>query len=147
MPGYIDQVDRIRRMLDRLTRQDRPPIEYGDDLWSFSQNCWHLKDWIKNDPSVPARVRRSIEALVADSPPLMICADLANGTKHLKLREPRVGAKPFRWNLFITPGEWSKVEYLIDIGSGNQQDGLELARACLLEWERILTAQGLMSRS
>jgi len=147
MPEYIDQLDRVRRMLDRLNRQDRSPIEYGDDLWSFFQNCWHLKDWIKNDPSVPARVRGLIEKLVADSPPLMICADLANGTKHLWLRKPRVGAKHSRWNLLITPGESSKVEYLIDIGSGDQQDGLELARECLLEWERILTAKGLMSRS
>ena len=134
-------------MLDRLNRQDRSPIEYGGDLWSFFQNGWHLKDWMKNDPRVPARVRESSETVVADSPPLIICAGLAIATKHLRLRNPRVGAKHSRWNLLITPGESSKVEYLIDIGSGDQQDGLELARECLLEWERILTAKGLMSRS
>ncbi|SRR5229473_92593 len=147
MPTYIDQLDRVRRMLDRLERRDRSPIEYGADLWSFFQNCWHLKDWIKNDPSVPARVRRSIETLVAKPRPLMICADLANATKHLRLRNVRAGAKHSHRNLSITPGESSKVEYRIEIGRGKQQDGLELARECLSEWERILTEQGLKSSS
>jgi len=145
MPEYMDQLNRVRRMLDRINLQERSPIEYGDDIWSFFQNRWHLKDWMKNDPSVPAHVRGSIETLVADSPPLMICADLANATKHLRLRNPRVGAKHSHWNIAITPGESSKVEYLIDIGRGTQQDGLALARKCLLEWERILAAQGLVA--
>ena len=143
MPEYIDQLDRVRRMLDRINRQDRSPIEYGDDIWSFFQNCWHLKDWVKNDPSVPPHVRQSIEKLAAASPRLTICADLANATKHLKLTSPRVGAKHSHWNVTIVPGESSKVEYLIDTGSGTQQDGLDLARKCLLEWERLLAAQGL----
>ena len=143
MPEYMDQLDRVRRMLDRINRRDRSPIEYGDDIWSFFQNCWHLKDWVKNDASVPLHVRESIARLAAASPPLMICADLANATKHLKLKNPRVGAKPSHYNIAIVPGESSKVEYIVDTGSGTQQDGLDLARKCLLEWDRILAAQGL----
>ena len=56
MPEYMDQLNRVRRMLDRINRQDREPIEYGDDIWSFFQNCWHLKDWVKNDPSSRSRL-------------------------------------------------------------------------------------------
>jgi hypothetical protein len=130
-------------MLERINRQDRSPIEYEDDVWSFFQNCWHLKDWVKNDPSVPRRVRKSIEKLVEAPRPLKICGDLANATKHLKLRKIRAGAKQSHWNIAITPGESSKVQYLIDTGSGTRQDGLDLARECLSEWERILSAQGL----
>ena len=144
MLKYMDQLDRVRRMLDRINRQDRSPIEYGDDISSFFQNCWHLKDWVKNDPSVPSGVGKSIEKLVAASKPLMICADLANATKHLKLKNPRAGAKHSHWNIAVTPGESSKVQYLIDTGSAIRQDGLDLARKCLLEWERILAAQGLI---
>lgn len=146
MPQYMDQLNRVRRMLDRIKRQDRSPIEYEDDMWSFFQNCWHLKDWVKNDPGVPPPVRESIEDLVAQSPPLRICADLANATKHLKLTRPRTGAgaKPSHWNIAITPGESSKVEYLIGTGSGTQEDGLDFAARCLLEWERLLVAQGLI---
>lgn len=144
MLGYMDQLNRVRRMLERINRQDRSPIEYEDDVWSFFQNCWHLKDWVKNDPSVPARVRNSIEKLVAAPRPLMMCADLANATKHLKLtKKPRAGAKQSHWNIAITPGESSKVQYAIDVGSGTRQDGLDLARKCLSEWERILSDEGL----
>ncbi len=143
MPEYLDQLERVRRFLNRIHQQDRSPIEYGDDIWSFFQNCWHLKDWVKNDPSVLSNVSQSIERLVAASPSLMICADLANGTKHLKLKDPRVGAKPSHCNLTIVPGESSKVEYLVDSGSGTQQNSLDLARECLREWERILHEQGL----
>ncbi len=144
MRGYMDQLNRVRRMLDRINRQDRSPEEYEDDIWSFFQNSWHLKDWVKNDRSVPRRVRRSIERLAAASPPLRICADLAIGTKHLKVNKRRVGARPSHYNVAIVPGELSKVEYLIDTGSGTQQVGLDLALKCLLEWERILAAQGLI---
>ena len=140
MLGYMDQLNRIRRLLDRINRQHRDPIEYEDDIWSFFQNCWHLKDWVKNDPSVPLHVRQSIGPLARASLSLRICGDLANATKHLK---PRGGAKPSHWNIAIVPGESSKVEYLINTGSRTQQDGLDHARKCLLEWERILAAQGL----
>jgi hypothetical protein len=143
MPKYLEQLERIRRMLNRIKRRDRSPEEYGDDVWSFFQNSWHLKDWMKNDPSVPSRVRTSIERFAAASPPLRICADLAIATKHLELRKPRAGAKHSHWNIAITPGEPSKVHYVIDTGSGTKQDGLDLARKCLSEWERILIAQGL----
>ena len=90
MPAYMEQLNRVRRMLERINRnQNRSADDYGDDVWSFFQNCWHLKDWIKNDPHIP--IHGSIEDLVKTSPPLMICADLANGTKHLKFdRPPRV---------------------------------------------------------
>lgn len=142
----MEQLDRVRRMLDRIERkQGRAVDDYGDDIWSFFQNCWHLKDWIKNDPHVS--IHGSIEDLVKKSPPLMICADLANGTKHLKFdRPPRVGAKPSHWNMTITPGESSTVEYLIDPGTGTKQDALDLARSCVAEWERLLAAEGLATQ-
>lgn len=140
---YMSQLNRVRRFLERISDQDRSPVEYEDDMWSFFQNCWHLKDWVKNDRRVPQHVRDSIEGLAGHSGPLQICADLANGTKHLELRDPRVGAKPSHYNVSIVPGEWSKVEYTVDPGNGTQQDGLDLARKCLLEWESILGAQGL----
>ena len=144
MPEYMDQLNRVRRMLDRINHQERSPIEYGDDICSFFQNCWHLKDWVRNDPSVPLHVRDSIGQLAAASLPLRICADLANASKHLKLTSPREGAKHSHWNMAIVPGESSKVEYLIDTGSGTQQDSLDLARECLMAWERILAAQDLI---
>jgi len=35
------------------------------------------------------------------------------------------------------------VSIVIDMGDGTTRDGLDLGRACLAEWEGILTAAGL----
>jgi hypothetical protein len=139
----MEQFDRVRRMLNRIENNvGRSVSDYGDDVWSFFQNCWHLKDWIKNDPHVS--IHGSIEDLVKGSAPLMICADLANATKHLQFTKyVRVGAKPSHANITITPGEPSTVQYLVDPGTGAQLDALDLARHCVSEWERLLAAHGV----
>jgi len=45
--SFRDQLDRVRRLRARLDVHNRPRPEYEDDLWSFFQNAWHLKDWLK----------------------------------------------------------------------------------------------------
>lgn len=134
MPKYMEQLRRVRRMLDRIERnKGRSVDDYGDDVWSFFQNCWHLKDWIGKDSSVPLD-KAAILKFVRKSQPLKICSDLANCTKHLEFddkHEPWVDAKPSHSNITITPGESSTVEYLIDPGTGAKQDALDLARKCV----------------
>jgi hypothetical protein len=73
----------------------------------------------------------------------MICADLANATKHLQLTTPRVGAKHSHKNYRIVVGGPSSVEYFIDRGDGSRTDGVTLARACVRAWEQILAKYGL----
>lgn len=140
MANYIDQMNRVRRFLMRLDDQVRSQADYDDDMWSFFQNCWHLKDWIKNDSALPVSFRNSIEGLVSASPDLQVCADLANGTKHLRLDKPRVGAKHSHRSVEYTGGNSSSIKfiYFIDVGNGATRDGLGLARQCVIEWERIL---------
>lgn len=145
MAGYINQLNRVQRFLKRLEHQARSSVDYDDDMWSFFQNCWHLKDWIKNDTALPVSFRESIEGIVSALPDLQVCADLANATKHLQLKSPRVGAKHSHRSIEIFGGDSSrtKLDYFIDIGNGTTRNGLDLARQCVVEWERILTAQGL----
>ena len=143
MAMFQDQLTRVRRFLLRIESHDRPSTDYDDDMWSFFQNCWHLKDWIKNDPEVPSPVRAAIEGEVKDSFELLVCADLANASKHLVLITPRIGAKHSHKNYRIVMGGQSKVEYLIDVGDGSQIDGLELARRCVTAWESILKRHNL----
>ncbi len=112
-------------------------------MWSFFQNCWHLKDWVKNDVSVLPAVRATLETDLTSSPDLMICADLANGTKHLEFKTPRVGAKHTRKNFRLVVGGDSSVEYIIDRGDGTQSDAVQLARNCLAAWEQLLRKYGL----
>lgn len=143
MSAYKEQLQRTRRYLQRIEQHDRPEDQYGDDMWSFFQNCWHLKDWIKNDLEISAAQRDGVENKVSHSAALMICADLANARKHFKLNKPRVGASHSHKNFVITPGEPSRIEYLINTGAGPKVDGLGLAHNCLAEWERILRELGL----
>ena len=49
-----------------------------------------LKDWLKNDPHSQSVVS-DIEVMIDHSESLQLCADLANGSKHLTLKTTRTG--------------------------------------------------------
>ena len=59
--SHNQQYERMLRYLKRLKDQNRSQVEYVDDMWSFFQHCFHLKDWMKNDPSLPKSIKKSIE--------------------------------------------------------------------------------------
>ncbi len=82
LTGWRAQYDRMLRGADRLSRPYQSSVEYQDDLQHFLQDCWHLKDWIKNDPEsgVPAA---TIEEQVSVNTDLRIVGDLATACKHL----------------------------------------------------------------
>src|SRR5215469_15607924 len=49
LTGWREQYDRMMRAYERLQQPVWSSIAYYDDLHHFFQDCWHLKDWIKND--------------------------------------------------------------------------------------------------
>jgi hypothetical protein len=135
----------VRRYLDRIENQSRDSTEYDDDLWSFFQSCWHLKDWVKNDPEVPDELRRSIEDIVQGYSNIIVCADLANRTKHLELSRPRVGAEFTQRNVTVCIGTptTSTSEHIITLGDGTKVVALDVARKAVDEWRTIFEAHGL----
>lgn len=84
MSAYLEQFERVKRFLKRIENQDRDSTDYDDDLWSFFQNCHHLKDWIKNDPNIEG-AEDEVEEFVKSQEDLKICRDLAVRSKHLDL--------------------------------------------------------------
>lgn len=101
MAKYREQLDRVRRYFNRIERInnsgefDRPVEDLLDDVHGFFQNCYHLKDWLKNDPAFTMHTGPQIEQYIKNTPELAICADICNSTKHLILtRTPRSGAVP-----------------------------------------------------
>ena len=82
--------ERLQRTFARISEPYRSSVAYGDDLHHFSQDCFHLKDWIKNDPTSGAAAQ--IEAEFQSERPLRIAADLANAAKHLVRTQHREGA-------------------------------------------------------
>jgi len=89
---FEEQFNRVKRFFDRIQDKEQIRTDYEDNLWSFFQNCWHLKDWIKNDPGVPSSVSSAIEGDIKKYESLMICADLANRSKHFNLQRVRLDA-------------------------------------------------------
>lgn len=147
--GYRHQLDRARRFLDRVERhiedlEEIDDVEFQDNMWSFFQHCWHIKDWVQHDPLVPPAKKTAVIAEAHQSAVLMMCRDLCNATKHLRLNSPGAHAMHKHVATVIAP-EHGRYEHdlIVDDGGGGELSGKQLARDCIVEWERILAAHGL----
>lgn len=100
MPGYREQYDRMKRWYDRFAalnsgRQHNMTADnYLDEIYAFFLNCYHLKDWLRSDSTIPAAVQQSVEPHINVNRSLRLCADLCNSQKHLVLRQSRSGENP-----------------------------------------------------
>lgn len=151
--SWRQQWDRVLRWYWRMEQTATGRIHimesdhYQDELYAFFQNCWHLKDWVKNDPSSGVS-GDEVETFANGSEPLCWSADLCNGSKHLRLTSPRIdpgiGVGRRHFNLALGGGEPSiSVSYEVGGGS-NKRNAMELATACLEEWRRFLNDKHLL---
>ena len=133
--GYREQLDRVRRCLERIEGRHRSDVEFKDITWSFFQHCWHLSDWLQHDGLVSEAQKQAVKAKVYASAMLAMCRDLCNGGRQAALKSlaPGTGAPRL-------PGT---MDCLVHDGFGNLISGKKLARDCLAEWLRILESQGL----
>jgi hypothetical protein len=160
--GYHEQLERARRWLDRVENASTGPhsssdinspagfkqfSEYEDYLYALFQNCWHVKDWILSDPSAPTKLKEAVKKVdkegVIDS--LMLCSDIANGSKHVSGPKPsrttRRGATPLvEVEIEISPEAQSVTSwtYKVADNDGQSYEVIELARQALEEWETII---------
>ena len=151
MSETIKQWERVNRALKRIeNNRNRKMEEYEDDVWFFFQNCWHLKDWIKNDAAIDQQHQQSVEADVHDIKELVICADLANRSKHLKLTSKRVDADVTSRNTTIhtSPlGEgYGEYNFIITCDDRKELDAIEIARASVEKWSKLLTSYGVLNK-
>ena len=121
-----------------------------DDVYSFFQNCYHLKDWLKNDPATRPIVSPDIEDFIKKSDELRIVADLCNGSKHLDL-----SARGHRPKTGDPSTGVTRTDIDILIGSGGRQtfwiksntvdyEAYELARKSVEQWEIYLHGRNLL---
>jgi hypothetical protein len=156
--SYLLQFERVKRYLCKIdppTRYHGDQIEYEDNLWSFFQNAWHLKDWIKNDTLIK---RIPIEKIVEKYNSLKICADMANRTKHHQLKNKRLDAMHFSTDVIvdipttlydiltsdekpypIIKASGSTYNYVIEDVFGNKYKAIELAHEIVKDWEDIIS--------
>jgi hypothetical protein len=166
--AITDQHERVLRFYSRITRENKTEPDYLDDLWSFFQNCWHLKDWIKNDPNILATMAecpsckknqkilvgrtKCLECEVNDCKYLPICADLANGSKHLRLNTPRTDARMIgKIEVRIadsictdTPNGSTTYTYFVFSNNMPSMMALDLAGNSIQEWNTLLKSWGLL---
>jgi len=144
---YPEQLERVRRWYRRFSEisegrlHDRPSDFYQDEVYAFFMNCYHLKDWIKNDPTRPSLAAK-VESFITASRDMSMCADICNGNKHLVLSRPRYheslqfGKRHFEVGVGTQPTTIA-VKYTIETASG-ALDAYELATRCLSAWEDFL---------
>jgi hypothetical protein len=108
------------------------------------QDCWHLKDWIKNDPA--AGVGSAIEAHALSFKSLRIAADLANGSKHLNRNTHQEGAYVTSTNVTVHLGQARPidVDYIVSLADGTQRSAQALVREVISDWDSILKKLGLL---
>jgi len=147
-PQYMEQLERVRRWYQQFQEiaqgrsHNRPSDFYEDIVYSFFMNCYHLKDWIKND-SASGPLSARVEGFISSTPEMAICADICNGLKHLALKNkprsgqnPRFGKRLFKVGVGTQPTTIA-VEYTIDTSSG-PIDAFDLATRCLQAWETLV---------
>ena len=129
--------ERIAHPLEEMLRLRMFAIAAG---YEDADDC----DWLRHDPEVKSPIKDAINQQVESSRVLLICHDVCNGTKHLKLTAPRAGgARYHSTESTIEGGLVVSIDGWIDDGTGKRLSAKDLARQCVAEWERILQSHGL----
>jgi hypothetical protein len=161
--NYISQFERTQRAYERLKQcvEGKKVVgidDFLDLVYAFFLNCYHLKDWIKNDPTFPRTVIEEkdkgdvVEKFIESHRELGICADLCNAHKHFKLdrktrsyENPQV-AKISRGTGISTDGKDVKItiaeyNFTVSVDSG-EIDGFALATSCMELWRQFIQNNG-----
>lgn len=143
------RVKRWHRRLEEINNgkiHDRESDYYEDILYAFFQNCYHLKDWIINSGALAKDV---IDNFINSNTDLMICRDLCNGSKHLKINNPSIDK-----NIIVNRREYSmsigggptKIEVCYWIHAGKYLvNAFDLATNCVVQWEAFLKSRNLIN--
>ena len=142
---YIEQWERVKRWWTRVRevshgRSNVFYAEFGEDeIFAFFLNCYHLKDWIKNDHS-SGHLKDLVEDYIEKSLALSICADLCNGLKHLQRDPKRIRKRakfgPSIYKIVDADSATVAISSTIITESGNY-DAYDIATRCLCDWERF----------
>jgi hypothetical protein len=169
--GYREQYDRMMRwhshwMQWEVGQRSPDPAEPqpGDVVNAFFLACHHLWDWIAEDDALPRKPRRLARCYAREGP-LLLCAHIANASKHVTL-SLRPGAIPpklvTRTDATVTvpafvfseddffaalpPTQgivFHTTRFSVDLGYGKTMDALDLADQCIGAWRTFLAKHGL----
>ncbi len=136
-------------MLERIYANTDDERAFTDDLLSFCMHCTHLADWIECDRYVPSRSKRIVAQALVTAKWLLICRDIANGAKHVRLNKPKSGkGAKYAYTERTKRGNQERftLDSIFDDGNGNAVSGREIALKSVDEWRSILRDAGLTTR-
>ena len=150
-PDWLGQYDRMIRWYKKFeeidqgkeVERERQDFFHDHDIvYAFFQNCFHLKDWIINDPDVTLP-KSDVVDYTYKTDCLKLCSDIANGTKHLRLDKTRSGISPTIGPLNITLTELPNrnVRYAIKYSIGTTSgyfDAFEIATQSIQKWKDFI---------
>lgn len=131
--GYLIEIHKGRQ-------HDKSTEYYQDIVYVFFMNCYHLKDWIINDPNVNLPSKQ-VEDFINSEDCMKISADICNSLKHLELnRSPRSGKVPKIESRAYTvqiPNQTIQINYFIETNTGSKEV-FELATECIHKWTEFI---------
>jgi len=145
MKRWYDRFEAI----DQGRPHDMPSENYLDEIYAFFLNCYHFRDWLKNDSTLAVHIQQSVELHINSSRALILCADICNSLKHLRLtrtrsgENPAFGRKQFAVHLGTGVTTSISLKYVV-ITENDTVDAFSLATDCVASWETFLRANGLL---
>lgn len=147
---WREQHERMRRWHSRLPEGDGVDDRRLDDYYAFFVVCFHLKDWLKNDSSLDASIRPAVEQLIERDRWLGMCADIANGFKHLRINKKvrvdaksRVASEEPSFQGDLVQEDAFQVGRIVVVAAGSVWLAQEVADRCVAAWEAFLEGKGL----
>jgi hypothetical protein len=147
---WFEQYNRILRWYAKFKsinngiEHNRSSECYKDEIYAFFINCYHLKDWIKNDRSLKiTNIKKIVEKFIDESTSMTICRDICNGLKHLNSthkkasKDTRFGPCHHNLNLLGQINPIYSAKYTI-ISRGKNFDAFSLATSCINEWKAFI---------
>ena len=154
---HQEQYERVKRYYKKFKDinegliRNEPSEFYVDTIYSFFIHCFHLKDWIKNDPAA-ALVAPKVENYIHRNLDLSICGDICIALKHLKNDEkhtphsqlnPQFGKKSIKLHLGGEENGKFEMKMTIDTSSG-PRDAFDIATKCIDAWDKFYSDNKLM---
>ena len=146
--GQYQRLQRWHRLIHQIGRakSQRKEMEQEHDfLYAYFQNCYHLRDWLRNSNAVTAKALQEFFRL---NEPMGVCRDICNGTKHWRIDHPSVDAD-FSMGREYVPADCSSERPHVNeswfiISGRNKYDLFELADTCMALWDSFLRDNGLL---
>lgn len=154
MEKIKEQFERIKRWHERFKEihsgreHTRESDYYQDVVYAFFQNCWSLKDWIINSGALSKEKIEEVEKFFHSNMDMKICRDIANGSKHLLIKEPSIDP-----NISIARREYSlslggtpKIEVVYWIEAKDKEGRLITLNAFDLASTLVATSEGFLKK-